>query len=282
VIEADWPADTDPGPMLNFLRGKAIATERKLRLFAVACCRRADGLMSDKSRRAMEVAEQYADGAAADADLQNAYDAAYSAWRAGREFAAHCVAGAVRAACMGSPDPARYAEVSRSIGVDTAAGYAATNSAEAVAFAKAGDALDRLAVVRTHYLLKIENRREFRSVGFYVYQVDDPGWATAVASERCVQSRLLGDIFGNPFRARGPAADPVWHDCPGGTVRELARVAYEERRLPEGTLEPARLAMLADALEDAGCADADLLGHLRGPGLHCRGCWAVDLLLGRK
>jgi len=42
-----------------------------------------------------------------------------------------------------------------------------------------------------------------------------------------------------------------------------------------------RLAILADALEDAGCADEELLGHLRGPGPHQRGCWAVDLLAGK-
>ena len=53
------------------------------------------------------------------------------------------------------------------------------------------------------------------------------------------------------------------------------------RSLPAGTLDPARLAVLADALEDAGCTDAGLLGHLRGPGPHVRGCWAVDLLIGK-
>jgi hypothetical protein len=40
--------------------------------------------------------------------------------------------------------------------------------------------------------------------------------------------------------------------------------------------------VLADALEEVGCTDAGLLGHLRGPGPHVRGCWAVDLLLGRS
>ena len=62
----------------------------------------------------------------------------------------------------------------------------------------------------------------------------------------------------------------------------LARVAYDQRELPSGTLDVARLAVLADALEEAGCTDADLLGHLRGPGPHARGCWAVDLLLGKS
>ena len=59
----------------------------------------------------------------------------------------------------------------------------------------------------------------------------------------------------------------------------LARAAHEERVLPAGTLKPVRLAILADALEDAGCDNADILRRLRGPGPHVRGCWVVDLLL---
>ena len=55
-----------------------------------------------------------------------------------------------------------------------------------------------------------------------------------------------------------------------------------DRQLPEGTLDPARLAVLADALEDAGCSDADLLSHLRSPGPHVRGCRALGLVLGRE
>jgi hypothetical protein len=279
MTEAEWLAAVDPQPMLTYLHGKA--TERKLRLFAVACCRRADNSMSDECRRVEGVAEQHADGAAADRDLQNAYDAAYSARRVAGSFAAHAVAGAVRAACMGSADPARNAERSRSIGIVVAASYAASKAAEAVAFAAARDALDPAAVVRTHYSLKIEKRREFSVVGFDVYQVDDPGWAAAVAAERCVQGRLLGDIIGNPFRP-APAIAPAWLAWQGGAVQQLARVAYDNRRLPEGTLEAMRLAVLADALEEAGCGDAQLLSHLRGQGLHVRGCWVVDLLLHKE
>jgi hypothetical protein len=62
----------------------------------------------------------------------------------------------------------------------------------------------------------------------------------------------------------------------------LAQAAYDERTVPAGTLDPARLAVLADALEDAGCDNADILSHLRGTGPHVRGCWAVDLVLGRE
>jgi hypothetical protein len=43
-----------------------------------------------------------------------------------------------------------------------------------------------------------------------------------------------------------------------------------------------RLAVLADALEDAGCTDAEILSHCRSPGPHVRGCWVVDEILGKK
>jgi hypothetical protein len=68
----------------------------------------------------------------------------------------------------------------------------------------------------------------------------------------------------------------------GGTVVKLAQAAYEESDLPSGTLDTTRLAILADALEEAGCADAEILGHLRGPRPHVLGCWAVDLIVGKQ
>ena len=71
----------------------------------------------------------------------------------------------------------------------------------------------------------------------------------------------------------------AWND---GTVRRLAQAIYEERPLPGGPLDAARLAILADALEEAGCRSEDILDHFRGPGPHVRGCWVVDLLLGRE
>jgi hypothetical protein len=55
----------------------------------------------------------------------------------------------------------------------------------------------------------------------------------------------------------------------------VAQAIYDERAFD-------RLAVLADALEDAGCRDAGLIGHLRGPRPHARGCWAVDVLLGKE
>jgi hypothetical protein len=81
---------------------------------------------------------------------------------------------------------------------------------------------------------------------------------------------LLRDVFGNPFRP--VSVDPRWLTS---TVVTLAEGIYQERAFD-------RLPILADALQDAGCEDTELLGHCRGPGPHARGCWVVDLLTGRE
>ena len=66
-------------------------------------------------------------------------------------------------------------------------------------------------------------------------------------------------------------------------MKRLAEDAYEQRTIPAGTLDNARLAVLADALEEAGCQDQDILGHLRLQGaMHVRGCFVIDLLLGKE
>jgi hypothetical protein len=117
----------------------------------------------------------------------------------------------------------------------------------------------------------------------YLYPPDWAQGAIALSirnAERALQSGFLRDVFGNPFRPV-PFVAPAWLSWNDGTLPQLARAAYEERQLPKGTLDPARLAFLAGALKDAGCTDAELLGHLTGPGPHVRGCWALDLLLAK-
>ena len=99
----------------------------------------------------------------------------------------------------------------------------------------------------------------------------------SVEMEMNCQCNFIRDIVGNPYV---PASlDPVWLTH---TVVSLAQTAYDNRILPAGTLDADRLAVLADALEDAGCSDADILSHLRGPGPHVRGCFVIDLLLDKK
>lgn len=103
---------------------------------------------------------------------------------------------------------------------------------------------------------------------------------TAKAAEQAVQCVILRDIFGNPFR---PAPhSPAWLTWNAATVPRLAHAAYDERILPAGTLNNTRLLILADALEEAGCTDEQILTHLRSDGEHYRGCWVIDLLLGKS
>ena len=83
---------------------------------------------------------------------------------------------------------------------------------------------------------------------------------------------LLRDVFGNPFRLL--SVQRHWLTWNDRTIPKLAQTIYDDRRFD-------LLPILADALEEAGCDNADILAHCRGPGPHVRGCWVVDLLLGK-
>ena len=90
--------------------------------------------------------------------------------------------------------------------------------------------------------------------------------------ERHAQADLLREVMGNLYRA--VAVEPAWLTWDGGAVPRMAQAVLADGRFSD-------LPVLADALEEAGCTNAELLGHLRGPGPHVRGCWALDVLLGR-
>jgi hypothetical protein len=92
---------------------------------------------------------------------------------------------------------------------------------------------------------------------------------------------LLRCIFNNPFRPV-PLIDSSLLKGNHGLVKRLAQATYEHRQLPGGALDNTRLAVLADALEEAGCTDEALLSHLRSDGPHVRGCWVLDLILGKE
>jgi hypothetical protein len=81
---------------------------------------------------------------------------------------------------------------------------------------------------------------------------------------------LVHDVIGNPFEP--VAIDPAWLTS---TVASLAQAIYDERAFD-------RLPLLADALEDAGCTSVEILKHCRQPDVHVRGCWVVDLVLGKE
>jgi hypothetical protein len=230
MTEAEWLVSTDPTPMLEFLSDKA--AERKLRLFAVACCRQVWPLLFDeRSRDAVELVELFADGLATQEELARASLAAFRAYE--DAFFDHR-SGAGSAATT-AYNTTRTAPITNSDGT-------------------------QLPFHSTHH-----------SVTYVLSTVQD----CSVENERL--SGMLKGIFGNPFRL--VSIEPTWQTP---TVLAIAHAAYENRNLPAGTLDPDRLAVLADALEDAGCTSADILNHLRQPGEHVRGCWVVDLLLGKS
>jgi len=91
-------------------------------------------------------------------------------------------------------------------------------------------------------------------------------------SQSRLQCDVIRDVYGRwsqPVLVRGG-----WLRANAEAVPKVARAIYEEKHFAD-------LPVLADALEEAGCAEAALLGHLRAPGPHVRGCWALDAVLGR-
>ncbi len=90
--------------------------------------------------------------------------------------------------------------------------------------------------------------------------------------EGVIQPRLSPCALGHPFREM--PLDPAWLSWNGGALPGLAHAIFTEHRLGD-------MPVLADALEDAGCTDPDILGHLRGTGLHVPGCWVLSLFLGK-
>ena len=214
MTEAQWLACEDPMAMLGFLRGKA--SDRKLRLFAVRCCRRITHLLDPRGLTALTIAERFADGLASEEQLRGAEGLAEDAFNEfdhAKEYAAEAVMAACdREALEGSTWRAAYIAI-------------------------------HLRLYRP--LLAGTNR---------LTQRKGCGW--------------LRDMF-NPYR---PSALAPASLIP--TVTWLAEGIYEDRGFD-------RLPILGDALEEAGCTDHDLLGHLRSPGPHVRGCWALDLVLGK-
>jgi hypothetical protein len=239
--EETWLACTEPRPMIDLLLGRA--SDRKLRLFAVACCRRVGHLLTDhRSRGAVELAERVADGGIPAEQLGAVWQAAARA------------AGRVRTA-RGGPR------------VRWAAAYAAWQAlAGPVGY-----------VAREASLWAAAAAAVTAAGGRDPFDWHAPQAVAARRPEYAAQAALLREITGNPFRPSA-ALNPAWLTP---AVLSIARAAYEERQLPAGTLDPARLAVLADALEQSGCQDEAVLGHLRGPGPHVRGCFVVDALLGK-
>ncbi|HEY1189803.1 MAG TPA: hypothetical protein VGE74_19295 [Gemmata sp.] len=220
--EKRWFACKEPRALLEHVGKTELWTGRKVRLFAVACCRRLAHLMPGKVvRAALETAEQFADGRATAKKLKSAADHAWAAQRGPfldderAELGAYATAAEAVYRLCGPPDAMDITEVLDGI-------YSAT-----------------------------------------VCDPDNP------EEEDTVQVAFVREIFGNPFLP--VAFSPSWRTS---TVLALASQMYESRDFSAMTI-------LADALQDAGCDNDDILAHCRGDGPHVRGCWVVDLVLGK-
>ena len=261
MTEEQWPSCSDPQAMLEWLRQQGKLSDRKARLFAVACCRRIWPLLTDvRSRRVVEVAERYADGLASEDERE-------AVAKAATEVHVHY---ADIAACA-DPDDPTYDEAANTTHHDAAAAAALVVSGSRVVL-NAAVLTVRAAACSVAWDEEVyyaaAHGRDTRDVNHPHLQ--------ARRAEQEAQCRILRDLF-SPFRSvsRADAALPT------ATAVFLATQAYACRILPEGTLDPARVSVLAECLADAGCTDAELLEHLRGPGPHWRGCHALDVIFGK-
>lgn len=261
MTEVEWLACNDrPGRLLSWLRGKA--SDRKLRLLACACCHRVWEMLTDeRSRNAVRVAELFADDLATVAELT---DAKYQADEhthseyyddENAEKTAEWLAGYFvrNAAVYAADEPTHFNPLRQEVlTYDGCWGL--------------GHITDAIAVLRTNSrdetLMREDDDCVFHS-GFVALDVHS-------ADERRAQVTLLRDIFGNPFRP--VAFADSWRS---ETTVSLAFAIYAERAFD-------RMPILADSLEEAGCEHTDILNHCRGDGPHVRGCWVVDLVLGRS
>jgi hypothetical protein len=250
MTESEWLQCTDPQEMLACLKGKV--SDRKLRLFACACYYRVCHLLPHLlpgalAREAVQVAERFAEGMAAVDDLlDDLQEAIARVWEAIEAL----------------EERRRATQVGKSIALQP------THEALALAF----------------HVLRSEASEAAYYASSTAYRaaaaIANPGaapharaFANSLAAEEKAQSDLLRCIFGHLFRpATIPSTVRTWNNA---TVVKLAQSIHARQTLDH-------LPILADALEEAGCDNADILDHLRGPGPHTRGCWALDLLLGRE
>jgi hypothetical protein len=244
--EAGWLAEqADLQEMIGFIRRRM--SQRKLRLFACACCRRACGLVKFPFGPMLDQVEEYADDRLSVKDLRALHDKVGEDQRIRR----------------GLSVPAAQAALAVTA-VDLDAGWVAKHVANIFSQRALLHAILRQKTRNQKY--RERSRRDAESVA-------EEASDMAHAAERTVQAGLLREIVGNPFRP--VTVEPSWLTWMFGTVPKLAEVIYNDRSY-------ANLPILADALEDAGCDNADILDHCRSGGEHVRGCWVLDLLLGKE
>jgi hypothetical protein len=270
MTEQEWLTSKEPRKMLTFLLDQPDlrSSDRKLRLFTCAICRRLWPRLpytDERTLAGLEVAERDVEGQATRDELSGAYQAA---------------ALAAEHMALWEAYPPPWPDKG------TLHGYAATS--EAVYYLSSGlipqskirwrypDTSDFAYRLTSGASVPIEPlSRESAALQRYPASAIAACRALDAAASEGVENHqtvILHEIFGNPFRLIH--IDPAllaWQD---GTVVKLAQAIYDERRFQDMTI-------LADALEEAGCDNADVLSHSRGPGPHVRGCWTLDLLTGK-
>ncbi|MCI0463228.1 MAG: hypothetical protein L0Z62_40290 [Gemmataceae bacterium] len=245
MTEAEWLACSNPAPMLALLRGKL--SDRKLRLFGAACCRRVEHLQDGhRCGNLIEVIERHADGLASKVELDEAITAADQ-----------LQAETARAGYEAGERRGDYAEAEPL--------YEQSWAADVIVSAGRGNLEEAAFCTRSALMPRYS---ELLRVGSTEKQQE--ALDLAYHKELKHLSLLLRDVVGNPFRTvvMTPARLPV------GVVT-VTRSIYDGRRFED-------LPILADALEEASCTSAELLTHLRSGGPHVRGCWALDLILSQS
>jgi hypothetical protein len=224
-----------------------VGSDRKRQLTAVAACRQIGHLLTDpRSVRMLEFTEAWAE--IGDDLTDELWDEREDLYDAAKEAAAApgLSAGAASAAWAAAKLGNDAHKVGRAVeGLADVYGY--------------------LAAVRAKVLSPGANLNAGERVWGHPAFVDgrDREGGAAIAA-------IIRDVFGNPFRP--VAFDPGWRTS---TAVALARGMYDARDF-------AAMPVLADALQDSGCEDPDILAHCRGEGPHVRGCWVVDLVLGKS
>jgi hypothetical protein len=204
--------------------------------------------MAGPHLRAVQVSEQYADGLATVSQLRVAHNAAHAREYCVREAGSWWGQGLLGVLSKMFPEE-EFSSPPNGGAIVTASHLDASRAAH--------------KIVRT----------TLRQPG--LYWGDPEGMRRDSAG---LMARLLRDFFG-PVPFRTVAVPPALLEWREGLVVRLAQAAYERRQLPARTLEPERLAVLADALEEAACGDQEVLEHLREQEDHWRGCWVLDRLL---
>lgn len=250
MTEAEWLGCTDPGRMLKYVRRKV--SVRKLRLFAVGCSRIAFGVSLELTPnenaqlfcRMAEIAERMADGTTTELDLR----AIQETERQAEEIR------------DGMLDSYRVEMARAALDCIHADAYVAASACSGEAAEHFSDDIGEEDPDEDEEMQRL---RAF--------------WQKSYDRQLGEQAALVREIVNNPFH---PAA--LASACLTPTIIALAQTAYDERSARSGTLDGDRLAVLADALEDAGCNNAEILEHLRSPDPHVRGCWALDLVLDKR